>query len=82
MVLVYAISVIITENTIPYREMCYLVKKPGIQFSVLYRPNFLRQLSNTVSNINSFCLCSFIKSQSGHNRIFYVIQFQFLYVLY
>jgi hypothetical protein len=38
MVLVYGISVIMTEYTISYTEMCYLVNRLGIQFSVLYRP--------------------------------------------
>jgi len=39
LMIIYAASIIMTEYTISYREMCYLMKRPGIQFSVLYRPN-------------------------------------------
>ena len=40
MVLVNVISVIMTEYMIFYTEVCYLVNRLGIQFSVLDRPNF------------------------------------------
>jgi hypothetical protein len=39
--IVYAVSVIMLCNvmyTIPYREMCYLVNRLGMQFSELYKP--------------------------------------------
>jgi len=39
MVLVYVISVIMTEYTISYTEVCYVVNRLGIHFSALYRPN-------------------------------------------
>jgi hypothetical protein len=39
MVLVNEISVIMTEYTVSYREVCYLVKKLRMQFSVLYKAN-------------------------------------------
>jgi len=39
MVLVNEISVITRQYTISYREVCYLVNRLGIEFSVLYRPN-------------------------------------------
>ena len=39
MVLVNEISVIMMEYPISYREVYYLVKKIGIHFSALYRPN-------------------------------------------
>jgi len=38
MVLVTVIPVIITEYTISYTEVRYLVKRFGIQFSVLFSP--------------------------------------------
>jgi len=52
MVLINAISIIMTEYTISYREVCYLVNRLSIQFSVLDRPNS-RQLPNTALNIYS-----------------------------
>jgi len=39
MVLVNVISVIMTEYTISYTEVCYVVNRPGIHFSALYIPN-------------------------------------------
>ena len=39
MVLFNVIPVIITDYTISYAGVCYLVKRFGIQFSVLYNPN-------------------------------------------
>ena len=39
MVLVNEISVIMMEYPISYREAYYLVKRTGIHFSALYRPN-------------------------------------------
>jgi hypothetical protein len=39
MVLVNDISVITTEYTVSYSEVCYLVNTLGLQFSVLYRAN-------------------------------------------
>jgi len=39
MVLVNVISVIVMVCTISYREICYIVNRPGTQFAVLYRPN-------------------------------------------
>jgi hypothetical protein len=39
MVLVNVISVIMTECTMSYTEVCFLVNSLGIQFSVLYRRN-------------------------------------------
>jgi len=39
MVLAYTISLTIMEYTISYREICYLVNRLGIEFSVLYKPN-------------------------------------------
>jgi hypothetical protein len=39
MVLVNVVSVIMMECRISYREVCYIVNRLGIQFSVTYRPN-------------------------------------------
>jgi len=39
MVLVNVISIITMEYMMSYTEVCYLVNRLGIQFSVLYRPN-------------------------------------------
>jgi hypothetical protein len=39
MVLTNVISVIMTEYTVSYTEVCYLVNRLGIHFSVLYSPN-------------------------------------------
>jgi hypothetical protein len=39
MVLVYVLSVIMTEYRISHTEVRYIVNRLGIQFAVLYRPN-------------------------------------------
>jgi hypothetical protein len=39
MALVNVISIITMEYTMSYTEVCYLVNRLGIQFSVLYTPN-------------------------------------------
>jgi len=39
MALINVISIITMEYTMSSREVCYLVNRLGIQFSVLHRPN-------------------------------------------
>jgi len=39
MVIINVISVIMTECSISYREVRYLLNRLGIQFAVLYGPN-------------------------------------------
>jgi len=81
LMIIYAASIIMTEYTISYREMCYLMKRPGIQFSVLYRPNSWQQLPNKALNIYSSCLCSIhYITITKQKNLLRVIQFQFLYV--
>jgi hypothetical protein len=80
MVLVKVISVIMTECTVSYREVCYIVNRLGTHFSVLYRPNSW-QLPIISLNIYSSCLC-FIHyiTIMTQKKLLCVIQFQFLYV--
>ena len=39
MILVNVMNLVMTECMISYREVCYLVKRLGIQFTAFYRPN-------------------------------------------
>jgi hypothetical protein len=67
MVLVNVIYVITTQYMITYTEVCYLVNRLHIQFSVLYNPNSWL-LTNKALNIFSSCLCFIQYLCSNHNH--------------
>ena len=80
MVLVHVLSAIMMEYTISCGEVCSLLNRLGIHFSVLYRPNPW-QLPSTALNIYSSCLC-FIHyiTIMIQKKILCVIQFQCFYM--
>jgi hypothetical protein len=56
MVLIHLIYVIMMQYTITYREVCYLINRFGIHFSVFYKP-YSWLLPNTTLNIYSSPHC-------------------------
>jgi hypothetical protein len=68
MVLVNVRSVIVMECTVSYTVVYYIVKRLGIHFSVLYRPNTCSYLIQIIMML----MFSPIKSQSRYKRGSYV----------
>ena len=54
MVLLYIISVIVTEHTISYTEIHYLANRSCIQFAVLYRPNVWQLPITAIAALNIY----------------------------